>query len=442
MKCCQFLTLKLSKNDLSLIRQIDKVNRILMKAYRAYKIMTKRCIIIGASHAAAQLAPSLRQEGWEGDVLVVGDEPHLPYHRPPLSKTFLGGEKTVDSLAIRPKAFYEKNRIEFRVGRVTAIDRDKQTLTLTSGQALSYDKLALCMGSRVRKVTFPGSELEGIHYVRDIADVEGIKHHVFKDKNAVIVGGGYIGLETASALKKLGMNVVVLEMASRILQRVTAPELSEFYTRVHTEEGVDVRTGMSVSSIEGNTHCEKVTCDDGTEFPADLVVIGVGILPNVELAEEAGIAVNNGIVVDSFCRTNADNIVAAGDCTNHFNKIYGRRIRLESVPNASEQGKIAAASICGIKKEYNSLPWFWSDQYDLKLQIAGLSQGYDQVVIRGDKNTSRSFAAFYFKAGKLISADCVNRPQEFMLSKRVIAQNLKIDPERLVDDSTPVKELL
>lgn len=404
--------------------------------------MKKRCIIIGASHAAAQLAPSLRQEGWEGEIVIIGDEPYLPYHRPPLSKTFLAGEKTVDSLAIRPEAFYQKNDIQILVGRVSVINRNKQTLTLSDGKELEYDKLALCMGSRVRKISLPGSDLEGIHYVRDVADAEGIKDHVGKGKHAVIVGGGYIGLETASALKKLGMNVVVLEMASRILQRVTAPELSEFYTRIHTEEGVDVRTNMVVSSIVGDTHCEKVVCADGTEFSADLVVVGVGILPNVELAEGAGITVSNGIVVDKFCRTNDNNIVAAGDCTNHFNKIYDRHIRLESVPNASEQGKTAAASICGASKEYNSLPWFWSDQYDLKLQIAGLSQGYDQVVIRGDKLKNRSFAAFYFKDGQLISADCVNRPQEFMLSKKVIAQKLNVNPERLVNESIPVKELL
>jgi len=238
------------------------------------------------------------------------------------------------------------------------------------------------------------------------------------------------------------MHVVVLEMAQRILQRVTAPELSEFYTRIHTEEGVEIHTDISVSSIAGNTYSEKVTCTDGTEFPADLVVIGVGILPNVELAEESGIDVNNGIIVNEFCHTNDPNIVAAGDCTNHFNKIYNRRIRLESAPNASEQGKSAAASICGNNKEYKSLPWFWSDQYNLKLQIAGLSQGYDQLIIRGDKHTGRSFAAFYFKSGRLISADCVNRPQEFMLSKKIISENLTINPERLVDESITVKKLL
>ncbi len=404
--------------------------------------MTKQCIIIGASHAAAQLAPSLRQEGWDGDIIIIGDEPYLPYHRPPLSKSFLAGEKTAEGLAIRPAAFYEKNSIQFRQGRVTAINRSTQTLTLSDGQEQSYDKLALCMGSRVRKVSLPGSELEGVHYLRDITDVEGIKAHVEKDKHVVIIGGGYIGLEAASALRKLGMNVVVLEMAERILQRVTAPELSEFYTRIHTEEGVHIHTGIAVSEITGETHTEKVICADGTEFPVDLVIVGVGILPNIELAVEAGIEVDNGIIVDEFCRTNDANIVAAGDCTNHFNKIYNRRIRLESVPNASEQGKSAAASICGVSKEYKSLPWFWSDQYNLKLQIAGLSLGYDQISIRGDKLAGRSFAAFYFKDGQLISVDCVNRPQEFMLSKKIIAEKLSIMPAQLADETIEIKELM
>jgi 3-phenylpropionate/trans-cinnamate dioxygenase ferredoxin reductase subunit len=404
--------------------------------------MTKKCILIGASHAAAQLAPSLRNEGWEGEILLVGDEPYLPYHRPPLSKTFLSGEKTADSLAIRPAAFYEKNNIQFRQSRVTSINREQQTISLSDGQELSYDKLALCMGSRVRQIPLPGEKLDGVHYLRNIADVEGIKKHVEQDKHAVIIGGGYIGLETAAALRKQGMHVVVLEMAPRILQRVTTPELSEFYTRIHTEEGVRIHTGMAITNIGGDTHVEKVVCADGIEFPADLVVIGVGILPNVELAEEAGIEVDNGILVDEFCRTNDRNIVAAGDCTNHFNQIYKRRIRLESVPNASEQGKSAAASICGVSKAYKSLPWFWSDQYNLKLQIAGLSQGYDQVIIRGDKSTDRSFAALYLKDGQLISAECVNRPQEFMLSKKIISENITINPERIADESIPVNQWL
>lgn len=402
----------------------------------------KTAIIIGASHAAAQLSTSLRQEGWQGDIVVIGDEPYLPYHRPPLSKTFLCGNKTLEELYIRPAAFYEKNNIVFKQGRVTAINRHQHTITLDDGTELGYDKLALCMGARVRKAGLVGEELAGVYYLRNIDDVKGIQPYVAANKRAVIIGGGYIGLETAAALKKQGMDVVVLEMADRILQRVTAPELSEFYARIHQEEGVKIYTGISVAAIVGNANAQKVLCSNGAEFAADVVIIGVGVVPNVELAYAAGIDVDNGIVVDEFACTNDADIVAAGDCANHFNTIYGRRMRLESVPNASDQAKTAAATICGLQKPYKSLPWFWSDQYDLKLQIAGLSQGYDQVVIRGDKQNSRSFAAFYLKEGRLIAADCINRPQEFMLSKKIILDNMAIEPSRLADESIAVKELL
>ncbi|MBK1887118.1 NAD(P)/FAD-dependent oxidoreductase [Marinobacter sp. DY40_1A1] len=408
--------------------------------------MNRTCIVIGASHAAAQLTTSLRQEGWEGDILVIGDEPHLPYHRPPLSKAFLSGEKTAESLPIRPAAFYQKNDIQFRQGRVTAINRDQQTLTLVGGggesEQLSYDKLALCTGARVRKVELPGSDLDGIHYLRDMADAESIKRSVAEGQHAVIIGGGYVGLETAASLRQLGMQVTLLERGPRILGRVTALEVSEFYHRVHTESGVCIHTHVPVAGFSGNGRVQKVVCADGTEFPAHLVVVGVGVMPNTELAEMAGLNVDSGIVVDEGCRTNDQNIVAAGDCANQLNRLYGCRIRLESVPNATEQAKIAAASVCGKSSASEFLPWFWSDQYNLKLQIAGLSQGYDQLVIRGDRFTGRSFAAFYFKEGRLIAADCVNRPQEYLLSKRIIAQNLAVQPDRFADESVPVKELL
>lgn len=404
--------------------------------------MPQTCIIIGASHAAAQLIPSLRQEGWDGRILVISDDPNLPYHRPPLSKAYLSGEKTADTLAIRPAAFYEKQNAEFMLGHVDAIDRDAKTLQLRNGETLSYDKLALCTGARVRKVEMTGSGLQGIHYLRDMADAEAIKNDVVAGQQAVIVGGGYIGLETAASLTKLGMRVSVLEMADRILQRVTAPELSEFYHRIHTEHGVRILTNSSAQQFVGQERVEKVVCADGTELGATLVVIGVGVIPNTELAEAAGLTIENGIVVNEFCQTNDPDIVAAGDCTSHINKIYGRRIRLESVPNAGEQAKTAAASICGNKKDCTTLPWFWSDQYDLKLQIAGLSQGYDQVVIRGDKDTGNSFAAFYLKEGQLLATDCVNRPKEFMLSKRLIAAGDTVPAEKLADESIPVNKLI
>ncbi|GAA0827113.1 FAD-dependent oxidoreductase [Marinomonas arenicola] len=395
------------------------------------------CIIIGASHAAAQLAPSLRQQGWEGRIIMIGDETHLPYHRPPLSKTFLSGEQDVESMLIRPFSVYEKFDIECRLGeRVESIDRSNKTLTLTNGECLPYSKLAFCTGARPRLVNLPSVELKGIHYLRNIADVENIKSRVVAGNNAVIVGGGYIGLETAAMLKTQGMNVTVVEMAPRVLARVTAPELSAFYTRLHREEGVVIKTMVSVAGFEGSKGVVKrVVCADGEKLPADLVVIGVGVVPNSELAQAAGLVVDNGLVVDQFAQTSDPDIVAAGDVTRHPNLIYGHSLRLESVPNATEQAKSAAASLCGKEVAYNTLPWFWSDQYKVKLQIAGLSQGHDQVVIRGDHKSSRSFAVFYLRAGQLICADCINRPKEFMICKRLITQGKTVDPERLADES-------
>ncbi|KWI47387.1 pyridine nucleotide-disulfide oxidoreductase [Burkholderia pseudomultivorans] len=405
-------------------------------------IVTQTCIIVGASHAAAQLAPSLRQEGWNGRVVVIGDEPHLPYHRPPLSKAYLLGEKRVDELLIRTADAYARLDIEFRLGeRVASIDRTTKSITLESGEVLPYDKLALCTGTRVRTVALPGCELPGVHYLRGIADIDRIKAGVRPGARAVIVGGGYIGLETAAVLNRLGMQVSVLEMAPRVLARVTAPEVSSFFERVHREEGVDIRTGVTVSHFEGGERVAQVVCGDGTAIPADLVVIGVGVLPNVELAEQAQLAVDNGIVVDACARTTDPDIVAVGDCTRHPSPYYGA-IRLESVPNATEQAKSAAAALCGKDKPYRALPWFWSDQYDIKLQIAGLNHGYDQVVVRGRREAGRSFCVFYLKDGQLVAADCVNRPQEFMLSKRLIAEGIEVMSAQLADETFALKSLL
>ena len=405
--------------------------------------MSETCVIIGASHAAAQLAPTLRQEGWQGRIIIVGDEPYMPYHRPPLSKTFLSGEKSLEDINIRPSIIYEKAEIEFMLNtRIESIDRDNKKLSLDSGGTLEYNKLALTTGSRVRKVDLPGIDLEGVYYLRDVNDVEKIKAHVDAGKKAVIVGGGYIGLETAAVLRHSGMEVSVLEMMERVLQRVTAPEVSAFYDRIHSEEGVNIYCGVGVSAIEGETKVSKVICSDGSEYAADLVVVGVGIVPNVELAEAAGLEVNNGIVVDEFARTSDADIVAAGDCTMHHNALYDRDIRLESVQNATDQARVAALTLCRKEKAYAALPWFWSDQYDLKLQIAGLSQGYDEVIVRGDRENSRSFAAFYLKDGVVISVDAVNKPPEFMVGKRLINGKVKVDKTKLADNSVSMKELI
>ncbi len=403
--------------------------------------MTEHCIIIGASHAAAQLISSLRQEGWEGKISLIGDEPYLPYHRPPLSKAFFFGEKTEDELLIRAAGFYDKYKVDLLLGsRVTNIDRDAKKITLEDGAEISYTKLALTTGARVRKIPFTGSELPGVFYMRDLNDVKQTHKFTGRGKSAVIIGGGYIGLETAASLRKIGMSVTVIEAMSRVLQRVTAPEVSAFYTRIHTEEGVDIRTEAGVDVIVGDKHVEGVRLADGSTVRADLVIIGVGVIPNIDLAESAGLTIDNGIAVDEFATTNDADIVAAGDCTNHYNPIYQRKLRLESVQNATDQAKIAAKSICGKPQAYSALPWFWSDQYDLKLQIAGLSQGFDKVIIRGDSEQGRSFAAFYFCEGRFIAVDAINRPKEFMMSKRALTSGQNVDPLKLPDDSIDIKD--
>lgn len=405
--------------------------------------MSENFIIAGASHAASMLAPTLRQQGWQGRIIVIGAEASIPYHRPPLSKDYLAGEKTLDEILIRPAKVYEKSEVEFILNTsVESIHRDNRTVRLSTNETLPYDKLALTVGSKVRKVNLPGVDLAGVFYLRDLRDVERITSYVNPGANAVIVGGGYIGLETAAVLNKKGMNVTVLEMMKRVLQRVTAPVVSEFYTRIHGEEGVSIRCGVGVSGFRGNGRVAKVLCSDGSEFAADLVIIGVGILPNTALAAAAGLEVDNGVVVNDRAQTSDPDIFAAGDCTNHHNPIYDRRIRLESVQNATDQSRVAAGAACGKEVSYNAVPWFWSEQYDLMLQIAGLSQGYDEIITRGDPDNSRSFAAFYLKSGRVIAVDAINKPQEFMATKKLVALKQEIDRVKLADADVPVKELL
>ena len=405
--------------------------------------MTRTCIIVGASHAGGQLAIALRQSGWDGEVLLIGEEPHVPYHRPPLSKEFLAGKKALNELFIRPREVYDKANIRLLTGRrVTAIDRKARRVVLSDGESFACDRLALALGSRVRRMNVPGVDLQGVHYLRNVADVDAIRADMRAGGNAVIVGGGYIGLETAAILRQSGMNVTVVEALERVMQRVTAPQVSAFYTRVHTEEGVKIRCGIGVKAFDGTGRIAAVVCGDGGRLPADLVIIGIGIVPNVELAKEAGLEVDNGIVVDEFARTSDPDIFAAGDCTNHLNRTYGRRVRLESVQNATDQARAAALAICDKGQPYDALPWFWSDQYDLKLQIAGLSQGHDEVILRGDPAQGRGFAAFYFREGALIAVDAINRPQEFMAGKKLITERKRVDQARLADPVVAMRELL
>ena len=404
-------------------------------------------IIIGAGHAGGELAIALRNEGWEGRILLLGEEAHLPYHRPPLSKAYLAGSVEKSSLSIRPQMAYDKANVEFIGGvRVSRIDRANQRLELADGSQLAYDKLAIATGGRPRPLSVPNAAVAercaNFHYLRTLDDVEQIRAQLAPGKRLAIVGGGYIGLEVAASAIAQGLQVTVLEALPRVLQRVTAAELSAYYERKHREAGVDIRTGVQVADLEvtGDT-VTAVLCADGSRLAADLVVVGIGLLANTELAAEAGLQVDNGILVDEHAQTSDPHIYAAGDCTNHPNALLGRRLRLESVPNALEQSRVAAANMAGKAKTYASVPWFWSDQYELKLKMVGLAEGFERLVLRGDPATD-SFSAFYLKGDKVLAADTVNRPQDFIAAKRLVAEGIAVTDAQLADDSRPLKELL
>lgn len=404
-------------------------------------------IIIGAGHAGGELAIALRNEGWEGRILLLGEEAHLPYHRPPLSKAYLAGSVEKSSLSIRPQMAYDKANVEFIGGvRVSRIDRANQRLELADGSQLAYDKLAIATGGRPRPLSVPNAAVAercaNFHYLRTLDDVEQIRAQLAPGKRLAIVGGGYIGLEVAASAIAQGLQVTVLEALPRVLQRVTAAELSAYYERKHREAGVDIRTGVQVADLEvtGDT-VTAVLCADGSRLAADLVVVGIGLLANTELAAEAGLQVDNGILVDEHAQTSDPHIYAAGDCTNHPNALLGRRLRLESVPNALEQSRVAAANMADKTKTYASVPWFWSDQYELKLKMVGLAEGFERLVLRGDPATD-SFSAFYLKGDKVLAADTVNRPQDFIAAKRLVAEGIAVTAEQLADDGRPLKELL
>jgi len=397
-------------------------------------------VIVGASHAAAQAVDSLRREGHTGRMLLVGDEPQLPYQRPPLSKKYLSGELPPERLWIRPAAFYEQQGCELMLGRrVTAIDRRAGAVALEDGTRLDYGRLLLATGSRARTCEVPGADLPGIHSLRTLGDVDAIRAGIASVRRVVIVGAGYIGLECAASLVKLGLAVTVLEMADRVMSRVVAPEMSEFYAAEHRAHGVDIRLGQRVLAFEGSGRVAAVACDGGGRYPADLVIVGIGIVPNVELAAEAGIECDNGIAVDGHCRTSDPRVYAIGDCASHPSPRYGRRIRLESVDNAFEQAKTAAANLCGRAVVHDKVPWFWSDQFELKLQIVGLSQGYDRVILRGD-HARRSFSCCYLRGDELIALDAVNQTKDFMAARKLIADRARFDLARLADPGIGLRE--
>jgi 3-phenylpropionate/trans-cinnamate dioxygenase ferredoxin reductase subunit len=399
-------------------------------------------VVVGAGQAGGELVGALRQQGYAGRLQLIGEEAHAPYRRPPLSKAFLAGDVGVDSLQLKNPAAYEKAQVECRFGvRVAAIDRAARRLQLAGGGTIAYDRLALTTGGRVRRLALPGADRANVHYVRTIEDVLGLRERFKRGARLVIVGGGFIGLEVAAVAVKRGLQVTVLEALPRVLARVTAPEVSAFYEREHRAHGVDLRTGAGVAALAGAPEVNEVVLDSGERIAADLVVVGIGLIANAELAAQAGLGVANGIVVDQFCRTSDPDIVAAGDCTDHDNGFLGRRLRLESVQNALDQGRVAAATLCGKPQPYHVAPWFWSDQYDLKLQMVGVSQGYERVIVRGDPG-ARAFSVFYLRGSTLLAVDAINRPQDFLVAKRLVGERIAVDPERLADDTAPLKTLL
>lgn len=397
-------------------------------------------VVVGAGQAGSSLVAKLRNSGFDGRVTLIGAEPVPPYQRPPLSKAYLLGDMALDRLFLRPESFYAEHQIDLRLNtRVTGIDRTAQTITLND-EVMPYDHLVLATGSDPRRLPASiGGALDGVFVVRDLADVDAMAPHVVAGKRALIVGGGYIGLEAAAVAAKRGLEVTLVEMADRILQRVAAPETSDYFRALHQGHGVTIREGIGLDRLLGEGHVTGARLSDGTELAVDLVIVGVGIAPATALAEAAGLEIDNGIKVDAQGRTSDPAIWAAGDCASFPWK--GRRIRLESVPNAIDQAECVAENIMGAGKDYVAKPWFWSDQYDVKLQIAGLNAGYDQTVVRpGDKPGSQS--VWYFRGDELLAVDAMNDPRAYMIGKRLIEAGQSPAPAAVGDPDTPLKSLL
>jgi 3-phenylpropionate/trans-cinnamate dioxygenase ferredoxin reductase subunit len=402
--------------------------------------MISTILIIGGGQAGAQAIDTLRREGFDGRLVLVSDEPQLPYQRPPLSKKFLCGEMAADRLLFRHQSFYDEHRVELKLGvRATGLDPAARRVVLSNGEEVGYDRLLLCLGAGSRLLTCPGADLPGVHYLRSIADVPKIQEGLKPGARAVIIGGGYIGLETAATARKMGCAVTVLEMADRVMNRVVASNVSEYFAHEHRTQGVKLVCNTRVVRLEGRSRVERVVCADGSTHEADLLVVGVGAVANMQLAGDAGLSCENGIVVDEYCRTSDPAIYAAGDCTYHPSPRFEMRVRLESVDNAFEQAKTAALNMLGRPTVHDRVPWFWSDQFDNKLLIVGLSQGHDQQVTRGDPAT-RSFTVCYLKGGELLAVEAINHSKDYMAARKLIADRVRPDLDKLADPLVALKE--
>jgi 3-phenylpropionate/trans-cinnamate dioxygenase ferredoxin reductase subunit len=399
--------------------------------------MPEQIVIVGAGQAAIQAADTLRRRGFAGKLIILGEEPWPAYQRPPLSKKYLAGALEPERLPIRPLHFYAEHAIELHVGkRAEELATRDQRIRLDDGTTLPYDRLLLTTGSRPRPLGVPGADLDGVHYLRTIADTDRIRSDLVVGRRLIVIGGGYIGLEVAATARELGLDVTVLEMAERVMKRVTCPEVSSFYEAEHARHGVRIVCNATVRALVGSGgatpgRVRAVLTDEG-EYPADTVVVGVGVVPAEELARAAGLACSDGILVDEYCRTSDPAIYAAGDCTSHPSPHYGRRLRLESVDNAFEQGTSAALNVLGTPTVHDRVPWFWSDQYDLKLIIVGVCHGHDAVVLRGDP-ASRAFSACYLRGGELTAIDTINHPKDQIAARKLIAARARPDLHKLAD---------
>ena len=402
-------------------------------------------IIVGTGHAGAQAAISLRQNGHEESITMIGRERDYPYERPPLSKEYLAGEKPFERVYIRPPQFWADKNITVELGKaVVEVDALRGTVTLSDDSTMSYRKLIWATGGDARRLPCPGSDLTGVHTVRTRSDADRMIAELEAGaKSAVIIGGGYIGLEAAAVLRKLDLQVTVIEALPRVLARVAGEELSEFYQQEHIRQGVDLRLETQVEEIEGNDGVVTgVKLANGEVIAADMVVIGIGIIPSVGPLIAAGASGGNGVDVDEYCRTTLEDIHAIGDCAAHASDYAdGAVLRVESVQNANDMATTTAKSIMGDKQPYSAFPWFWSNQYDLKLQTAGLSVGFDATVLRGDPAT-RKFSVVYLKEGRVIAIDCVNNTKDYVQGRKLVEARISPDPELLADPEVPLKSLL
>ena len=400
-------------------------------------------VIVGAGHGGAQVAVMLRTQKFLGSIAIVGEEPELPYERPPLSKEYFAGEKEFERIQLRPAKYWDEREVTMLLGkRVVAVDPAAHSVTTDDGGTIGYGKLVWATGGHPRMLPIPGGDLPGVQGVRTRADADAMKAASETAKQIVVIGGGSIGLEAAAVLTKAGKKVVLLEALDRVLARVAGADLSRFYEKEHREHGVDLRLGVCVDAIEGEDHVTGVRLSDGEVIQADLVIVGIGIVPAVEPLIAAGADCANGVRVDPLCKTSLPDVYAIGDCASHVNDFAeGAEIRLESVQNANDQANVVAKGVVGDEAPYHAIPWFWSNQYDLKLQTAGLSTGHDQAVLRGDP-TNRSFSIVYLKAGKVIALDCVNATKDYVQGRMIVTAGLRANAEQLADTETPLKTLL